>query len=387
MSVFTSIIRNLLPAALLLALAGCVDPYMPDVITASRSYLVVDGFINSQGVTQIKLSRTYNLTDGTPPAEGGATVYIEAEAGGRFPLRESPGGLYRSDALTLDATRRYRLAISTNGGLQYASDFVPVKNTPAIDSIIWEAAADELKIKVNSHDDRNATQYYRWTYEQTWEFAPVVYTGLEYSNFAVRPRTVAFPNRCWRSTTSSAIKIGKTTNLGQDVVANYVLHTMPNTAEQLYYKYSILVRQHGLTRAEYDYWDLLKKNTESIGTLFDPLPSQLTGNVRCLSNTDELVLGFVSAHSVTEKRIFISRSQLPRWPLSNGYEGCQQLDSLIIDPAIPLPSFLETYFGSQQVIPVNEITSGSSLRGYTASTVDCLDCRRRGTDVRPSFWQ
>jgi hypothetical protein len=385
---FATIIRALLPATLLLALAGCVDPYMPDVITAPRSYLVVDGFINSQGVTQIKLSRTYNLTDGTPPVEARATVYIEDEAGGRFPLRETTAGLYLSDALTLDAAQRYRLTLSTRAGRQYASDFVPVKTTPAIDSISWEAAADELRIKVSSHDSRNATQFYRWNYEETWEFAPIISTRLEYSNETVHPRDEPYPDRCWRSQLSTSINIGKTTNLSQDVLANHILRKLPNTTELLYRKYSILVKQHGMTRAEYDYWDLLRKNTESIGTLFDPLPSQLTGNVHCLDDAEELALGFVGVHSITEKRIFISRSQLPRnWPLSSGYAECLHPDSIINDPPIAFPDFLRNHFGPNYKVPVQEITEKGSLIGYTASTVDCLDCRRRGTSVRPSFWQ
>jgi len=205
----------------------------------------------------------------------------------------------------------------------------------------------------------------------------------------VRTRNDPYPNRCWRSTASTGIKIGKTTNLNQDVVSNYVLHTLPDSTELLYYKYSILVRQYGMTRAEYDYWDLLKKNTESIGTLFDPLPSQLTGNVHCLSNIDELALGFVGVHSVTEKRIFIRRTQLPRdWPLSSGYEDC--LTPIEVRNEPPAPSwgdFLENTFSSYSIIPVKEIIEGGSVTGYIVATPDCLDCRRRGTDVRPSFWQ
>ncbi|GAB3861026.1 hypothetical protein GCM10028822_39870 [Hymenobacter terrigena] len=48
------------PLALLwgLLLAGCTDPYLPEAVQNPPSYLVVDGYINSKGVTTIKLSRT-----------------------------------------------------------------------------------------------------------------------------------------------------------------------------------------------------------------------------------------------------------------------------------------------------------------------------------------
>ncbi|MEJ7664694.1 MAG: DUF4249 family protein [Hymenobacter sp.] len=65
---------------------------------------------------------------------------------------------------------------------------------------------------------------------------------------------------------------------------------MPNSpnaptppSSKLYYLYSILVRQYALTPEEFAYWDKLRKNTENLGTLFDPLPSQLSGNVHRLT--------------------------------------------------------------------------------------------------------
>ncbi|HET9504531.1 MAG TPA: DUF4249 family protein, partial [Hymenobacter sp.] len=61
----------------LLALAGCVDPYMPEVLDANANYLVVDGFINGAGRTRIQLSRTTNTASTSPPpAEKGARLTI-----------------------------------------------------------------------------------------------------------------------------------------------------------------------------------------------------------------------------------------------------------------------------------------------------------------------
>src|SRR4028118_690000 len=95
-----------------LLLAGCVDPYLPDVLTTPPNYLVVDGFINSQGVTTIKLSRSYAVASAdAPTVEADASLYIEEEAGARFPLQESNRGTYTSTPLTLDVTKRYRLHI------------------------------------------------------------------------------------------------------------------------------------------------------------------------------------------------------------------------------------------------------------------------------------
>ncbi|GAA4350988.1 hypothetical protein GCM10023185_09280 [Hymenobacter saemangeumensis] len=376
MSTVSFSVRAALCWALLL-LAGCVDPYMPDAITVPTNYLVVDGFINCNGVSEIKLSRTYNISASTPPPRVSlATVYVEEESGPRYLLRESPVGTYTSSALVLNRAKRYRLRITTNGGSDYASEFVPAKFTPRIDSISWKAEDTGVGIRVNSHDASGTTQYYKWDYEETWEFAPLVNPILEYANGQIIPIRTRYPQRCWRNASSTAITQAKTTNLSQDVVSNFLLLTLPPNAERLRYKYSILVRQYAQTREEYAYWDLLKKNTENIGTLFDPLPSQLTGNIRCLSNPEEPVLGFIGAHSVEEKRIFIDRLRLPfPWRMLSGYEDCYPPDTVKAPQSV------------YNVLEAGLIPVFLSSAGYVVSTVDCVDCRRRGTATRPAFWQ
>ena len=75
---------------LVLGLGGCVESYTPEVVSAPNSYLVVDGFINGNGRTRIKLSRSENVAATTaPPVEKSATVYIVDDASARYALRET----------------------------------------------------------------------------------------------------------------------------------------------------------------------------------------------------------------------------------------------------------------------------------------------------------
>jgi hypothetical protein len=376
--------RTVLLWCLAVALPGCIDPYMPDVIDSTKSYLVVDGIINSQGVTTIVLSRTYDIAAKTaPPVETGATLYVEDEAAARYTLRESTTkGTYTSASLTLSPAKKYRLHIRTIGGKEYASNYVAVKNTPPIDNISWQAATSGLNIYVNSHDDANDTHYYRWSYEETWEIRPLLVPSVEYLNRRMQDIRVPYPQSCWITEKSANIILGNTTSLGRDVVSDQLLRSFSTTSDRLYNKYSILVRQYAQTKEEYEYWSLLKKNTENIGTLFDPLPAQLTGNVHCLNDDTELALGYVGASSVQEKRIFISRGQLPpAWRLLTGYESCVPPDTVKL-------SNVDNTFSNPAVIPVSPAFSPmGSLQGYTRSGVECVDCRKRGTAVRPSFWQ
>lgn len=374
--------RSAFPAKLLfwllLLTSGCIDAYDPKVLNSPQNYLVVDGFLNALGPTTIRLSRTVNLNDsGKPPAETRASVFIEAEAGPRYSLTEGVAGTYTSAALTLDPARKYRLHLTTTAGDEYVSDYTPVKITPVIDNVRWVAGDSDLQLYVNTHDDTNSTTYYRWEYEETWEFNAAYTTFLEYSNGRIRERTRPWPYTCWSSASSSAIKLGNTASLSQDIIADYNLLTISSTSSRLRVKYSLLVKQYAQTREEYTYWNNLKKNTETIGGLFDPLPSQFAGNIHCINKPENLAIGFVGAYSVAEKRIFIPRSQIPsRWFVKSGYEYCFPPDT------VETKNVSATFF-SGTTVPLSEVEG----KGYLATSISCVDCSLSGSPIRPAFWQ
>jgi hypothetical protein len=382
--------RSLTRALLLLVggtslLGGCVDPYPPDVPAANQSYLVVDGFINSKGSTVIKLSRSLGLASAnTIPAETKATVYVLDNTGTRYNLAENPAGTYTLPAQTLDPSRQYQVRITTSKGRNYASDLVAVKTTPPIDNLSWQPVGAGVEVDVDTHDPSGASQYYRWDYVETWQFNSAFRSDYEYvsSSKSVQPRTNNIFT-CWRTELSPFIKQTSTAQLSQDVVSKYPLITLPYT-EKLRIKYSVLVLQYAQTPEEYAYWETLSKNTQNLGTLNDPLPTQLTGNVHCLTDASEPVLGYVGAHSVTQARLFIDYNDLPK-PLpriaNNPYETCA-IDTVLVRDGFELFRLgLEVPFDAWATPPPN-----SKVIGYFAATTECVDCRVRGTNVKPSFW-
>ncbi|RZK92261.1 MAG: DUF4249 domain-containing protein, partial [Hymenobacter sp.] len=344
---------RLLPVLLLL-FSSCVDTYQPDVIATPKSYFVVDGLINLRGVTTVRLSRTRSLTTATAPVEAKATVTIRDEAGTSYPLTEQAAGTYTSAALTLDASRRYQLRVRTAAGREYASDLVAGKLTPPIDRLSWAVERNGVQLYVDAHDATNNTRYYRWTYQETWQFQTPYYSEYELVNNTntVRPRADNIQT-CWRSESSTDIVLGNTARLSQDVVSKYPLLLPPGDSYRFRIKYSLLVQQYAQTAEEYAYWEKLKKNTESLGTLFDPLPTQLTGNVHGLTDPSELVVGYVGASSMSEKRLFIDRSEFPASiTFLTGYEGlCQEPDTVLL-PSFRFPNSLATGF-TQEYLPLH----------------------------------
>ncbi|MFD3000588.1 DUF4249 domain-containing protein [Pontibacter toksunensis] len=376
----------------LLLLFGCVEPYAPEVIEGPNNYLVVDGLINANGTTRVKLSRTQNISETLAPmVEAGATLLLEEEQGAQYPLTEMTAGTYVSNDLDLNLNQKYRLYIRLSSGEEYASDFVSVKQTPPIDQVGWLAQDERVNIYVSTHDSQNDTRYYRWEYDATWAYTSAFAASIRYDQATgtIIPITGKDEDiyHCWRTESSTDIKLGNTVKLGQDVIHEYPIVSLPAGTEELRIRYSILVKQYALTREAYQYWETLMKNTESIGTLFDPMPAQLTGNVHRLTDPDEPVIGYVGASSVQEKRIFISGEQLPQdW--RSFYPTCQ-LDSLLPAENQSLAE-LAGVFQNGNYMPVGEIYPPVGLPvaiGYLAAQKGCVDCRTRGTNVKPSFWE
>lgn len=380
----------------LLALSSCREPYTPSLPTSTTDLLVVDGFINSQGSTLIKLSRTNTLAHASDPplVESKATVYVQDDAGARYPLNESTtAGTYTSVMQTLNPARQYQLRITTKTGKDYASDLVPVKTTPPIDQLSWKFENDGVQVYLDAHDATRNTTYYRWTYEETWSFNSAYYSNLRYQNGVLVARSALSRDSlytCWRTLGSTAIRQTTTLPLSQDAVRSFPLTLVPKTSEKLRIGYSILVQQHGETAEEYAYWDKLRKNTENVGSLYDALPTQLTGNVHCLTDASEPVLGFVGAHSVTEMRLLVLRNDLPKpvtWVFETGYEDCllKHLDEAD-------RSLVQLYFRDNPTnIPVDTISlpprvPGVPVPGFRAGSAACIDCRLKGTHTKPSYW-
>ena len=124
---------------------SCKKPYEPKVVNEIGELLVVEGVINGNpnSTTTIALSRLRRLKDtSTNIPELNAQIAIEDETGSSFPLQERDNGYYLSGNLTLDASKKYRLSITTENGNRYASDLTGMLRTPAIDSITWQQQND-----------------------------------------------------------------------------------------------------------------------------------------------------------------------------------------------------------------------------------------------------
>jgi hypothetical protein len=340
--------------------------------------LVVEGFINVKGYTTITLRRTVPLKDTARlKAEIAAEVTIVGEDNSTYLVKEKGSGMYISDSLNLRVNQKYRVHIKTRSGGDYLSENVEVMQTPSIDSVNWKVENDGVRFYVNTHGDQNNSRYYKWDYEETWEIHSSYENYFEYKKPVVIPRKQEEVSKlfyCWAFQNSSSILIGSTAQLTNNVISLAPVNFISLKSEKFSVRYSILIKQYSLDRKGYDFFQAIKSNTESLGSIFDAQPSEITGNISCVSNPAEKVIGYIAASTVDQKRIFILSSDVP---------GKYATDCPTVE--VPLDS-LAYYFEIGGLRPYNSISMGGPITGYYSSYPSCIDCTLRGTNVKPSFW-
>jgi len=374
---------------LMISFMACRKPYDPPAIANNGSYLVVEGVVNSGAdSTTITLSRTVNVSNKvTANPVLHAVVAVENDQNTVFPLTETGNGKYVAAGLSLDNSRTYRLSIKTSDNKQYQSDLVPVNITPPIDSIgfnIVTVVDTGIQIYVNTHDSDNNTHYYRWDYDETWAFHSKYLSYWVSNGTALVERTQAQNiSICYTGDVSSDIVIASSAKLKQDVLYQSPIAFIPSTSEKIESDYSILLREYALTADAYNFWVSLKKNTEQLGSIFDAQPSQLEGNIHCITNPAEPVIGYISVCKVSSKRFFISNAQLPGWVPVYPY-ACQQ-DTL---KTYTYNYYNDLVYPPNTLIPTGPPPPPTGLPPFFYySTPVCVDCTVRGSKTPPPFFK
>ncbi|RYY13751.1 MAG: DUF4249 domain-containing protein [Chitinophagaceae bacterium] len=361
----------------LMLFVSCIKSFNPPAISAANlNMLVVDGYIVPGSATTIRLSRTLNITDSFHVVpEQNAQLFLEGQTGTSTAFQTGFDGTYTCPTAFIALDDQYRLRIKLQDGKEYLSDFVPVKQSPTIDSVEWEEEKD-VNIYVTTHDPTGNARYYKWEYEETTEYRAnyeAVLDWIDNQFVFLEPDQIKY--RCWKYFNSTNIVLGNSAALSEDVINRNRIAIVPNDNTKIAHRYSILVKQYSLTADGYKYWQILQANTEQNGNLFDPQPAQLRSNIHSVNDPNELVVGFVSASTVTEKRIFIRATQIINRPSSPFATLCEPVFIGSQDPAKLLngtgmkPAFI------------------SRSQGLAIAPAVCVDCTIQGGSlIKPSYW-
>ena len=377
---------------------ACVDLYTPD-IGEYQDALVVDAvFSNSFVPSKVVLTRTVNYNDLNIIPEEEAIVEILEMDGPRHRLVEQSPGIYQSDPDQFQGIpgRSYQLNITTRDGSSYESDWEIMNNPVPIANI--EKVYEEIPVFDQSYEldkginlylssvnESTETHYYRWSFEETFEFRVPFPSKVDFTE----AQEVIPHNReletCWRTINSSKTLIASSENAQDGSISKQPIQFVSVNDERLLIKYSILIRQHSISKSTYTYHKNILETTETTGSLFDPIPTENFGNMHSL-NGNLPIIGYFEVAGIDEERLWISKEEIPTNPLiPTGFEACPEVTINTTNRFIynwQIRRNLE-----RGLVLVDSLFPFVNWTGFLMTTPRCADCTLTGTNVKPDYWE
>ena len=302
--------------ALNLLISGCRDPYEPVVITQEFGYLVVEGFIETNGEESIiTLGWTAPISQKEQYSkETAAFIRLTSESGETWDFFEKGSGEYSLSA-TLDNSKKYQLEINLRGGRRYQSDWITPIVSPEIGELGFIRDQNGVEIYVSTQGNESA-QYFIWSYEEHWIFRPGVRTSYKYNPETQEVETRQDHERidlCWSSNPISKIILQNASRFENNTILQRELVRIPPNDRRIMERYSILVKQRAIDQDTYNFWEKLRRNSDDIGGIFSPLPSLIESNINSLTDPAENVIGVVSMGQSSSKRLYVSITDVAPW--------------------------------------------------------------------------
>jgi hypothetical protein len=366
-------------------LSGCIEEYEADIADDDSNLLVVEGAISTKQNT-FYLSRTQSLNSSyVPHMVTGASVSVRGTDGSEY-VTQGIGDNYTCWIESLSPDVKYYLHIEFEGEVYESEPQTPLR-TEEIAEVTAVQYTPESNIDVLVTPDTpfqtDKANYYSWSYNETWEVHPD-YTTMYY--FDTEQMTAVydpfqFPPRGWKDAKSSTILVGASSTYEGQHIEKLKLYDIHRANERMYYRYSGLVRQRAISKAEYEYHLARRQASSEMGGLFTPQPSALPSNIHCLTSNKH-VIGFVGCSlNTAEFRIFLKGSDYSIYhPLGKDerqwLEDCNELACLEM---VKRGLFLSDW-QDDRMIP------GGTLRTAWATDYQ-LDVRLRGAYTEePDFW-
>lgn len=307
---------------ILLTMQACVEPFELETGTENK-LLVVDGIITDQNrpdQNKVTLSWTapFNGEDRTVLTQPvyGAIVMVRDAQNNTMQLTESEYGVYvlSEREFKAEAGKSYTLYIRLPDGREYESRPELLMPVPAIQSINYEFKefinvvknADEalvekrtvgFEVKVQVQDPEEQDNYYRWDTEGVFEY----FSAIEETDSTKKP----LPSLCWSN--MGSINTKAATSDDRLVNGRLFEHAVVVVPADIPTKYRIKIRQYSISPDAFEFWRLFNEQQSSVGSIFDPPPAQIRGNLYSKTNPEEQVIGYFGASALTENYIVIPR--------------------------------------------------------------------------------
>ncbi|MCQ2139436.1 MAG: DUF4249 domain-containing protein [Bacteroidales bacterium] len=312
--------------AALLAVS-CVYPFSVDV-SSSVDRLVVFGDIIVGDEFEIRVSKLEPLyvEEGEPEFDNRVTelsdLWVEGSDGSTFKgVLMSDQGISKVDMKSASLSADYRLHFIYKHK-EYISEWGHSDTRVNVDSLYYQLdfEKEKFRAKVDFHAD-GPSKFFSVTYKEVWEYTAPYKAKFEYipRDMTTSPgkyryglvQPLANPNyRCWNTAYSRGFQMLTSESLTQSVFKDVELARLNRTDSKLSNCYQMEVSVMPVSQDAYEYMQHIDEMSHSLGDLFSPNPSEMRGNIRCTSDPDEFIIGFVSVTHKSTKSMYVIDSVL-----------------------------------------------------------------------------
>ncbi len=311
---------------------SCIDPI--DFSKGDDSMnLVVDGLITNEPgpyVVHLTKSSEYSSHRNINDVVKGAIVIISDDLGNSEILTETYiPGIYKTDPMGIRGIsgRYYKIEIETPEGKQYESDYELLSAVPKIDSIYYERRQHQelddnnivqtfegFQIYIDTKDPENVENYYMWSWDGTHEVHTQPWDYMDGRTPAPKDCCAT----CWVTENPGHIDVSDDEFSDGNQInkrpVTFVKIKDNGGGRHFRGKYYIEVKQLSLTKEAYGYWSSIEEQISSSGSIFEPPPVPIIGNIENVKDYEEPVFGYFGASAISTKCIFIPEIEAPYPP-------------------------------------------------------------------------
>jgi hypothetical protein len=326
---------------LALLIKSCVSEFNADLPYEDSQILIVDGSIVGGDFATFYVGKSFSLDEKYTPAIHAVDAKLVVTGDNGYISKEAISmgdGYYRLYIDPLEDDVAYSLKITTASGEVYES--LPGKplKTPPIDSLSFnQPDGNDVHFYISTHDTENKenADYFFWTYRQDWEVkahysTEVLFNPADSSYYEGVQNLI-----CWGKETKQNILIGSTEALSENRLVNHDFLQETATHKKFEHLFRITVEQKSISREAYQYYKSKRNVNEEMDGLFTPQPSEVEGNIECITNPDLKVIGYVDVvKNISQQTLFIYSYELSRtvytpcaylssmnWPFPPGFEA------------------------------------------------------------------
>lgn len=324
--------HNFLIFILIIYWTGCKEVYTPDIST-NLDALVVEGLItDSGGPFTIKLSRSLPFASSSDKRPvGGAKLQVKNNHNDTYFLTESGYGIYtlpvNFKAITGDS---YSLYIQTKNGDMYMSTPQKLLPPPTYDSIHGFVDDKEFLYETQSHDHLRKVINGAFVLLDFKNDSSGVFPKYRFKNqilvewYGTFAKYPTYPTLvyCWQilpldfdeniSGSKQTVKGDDTKNHSLCFIANNNLsYEIDDTVSKIH-NLVLTIQQYHINDDSYSFYKAANIQLDANGGVFDPINSQLYGNMTCISDPQKLIFGLFEVSSTTSKTYLIKMDPISK---------------------------------------------------------------------------